>query len=213
MIEVNECDRDALRFLWLDNVASAKPRILHYRFTRLPFGLKCSPGLLGATINAHLNRIDRKDDTVKILKQSMYVDDLITGGDTIERTRSLYEASKDIFREAGMNLRKWQSNSDILSSFFADEEVLSSKVNESETNVLGLLWNKSDDTLRIKVPEINSSKNILVTKRSILRMTAKIYDPLGMLSPITVIPRLLFQKLCVDKIDWDACVSPDMELE
>lgn len=41
------------------------------------------------------------------------------------------------------------------------------------------------------------------TKRSLLRVSAKIFDPLGFLSPCTVSTKMLFQRLCIDKINWD----------
>ena len=50
-IAVEESDRDALQFLWYDNPGNEVPNVIQLRFTRLPFGLKCSPGILGATIH------------------------------------------------------------------------------------------------------------------------------------------------------------------
>ena len=42
-----------------------------------------------------------------------------------------------------------------------------------------------------------------MTKRSILSQIAKLFDPLGLISPITVCAKALFQELCVQKCDWD----------
>lgn len=42
-----------------------------------------------------------------------------------------------------------------------------------------------------------------VRKRSVLKVTAKIYDPMGFLSPLTVEMKILFQELCIDKTNWD----------
>lgn len=39
MIAVAEEDRDALRFLWIDNTAADSPEILHLRFMRVVFGV------------------------------------------------------------------------------------------------------------------------------------------------------------------------------
>ena len=41
------------------------------------------------------------------------------------------------------------------------------------------------------------------TKRSLLRVSVKILDPLGLLSPFTVSTKILFQSLCLDKVKWD----------
>lgn len=41
------------------------------------------------------------------------------------------------------------------------------------------------------------------TKRSLLRVTAKIYDPFGFISPFTVSVKVIFQQLCTQKVNWD----------
>ena len=40
-------------------------------------------------------------------------------------------------------------------------------------------------------------------KRNVISTTSKFYDPLGVISPITVQFKILFQELCKDKRDWD----------
>ena len=49
-IEINEADRNALLFLWYDDVTKDRPSIVSFRYRRLLFGLSCSPALLGKTI-------------------------------------------------------------------------------------------------------------------------------------------------------------------
>ena len=43
----------------------------------------------------------------------------------------------------------------------------------------------------------------IISKRTVLRVLASIYDPLGILSPAVVILKLLFQEICALKLDWD----------
>ena len=42
-------------------------------------------------------------------------------------------------------------------------------------------------------------------------MTAKIYDPLGLIAPIVLPMKQIFQKLCNDKADWDAPLDGDLK--
>ena len=53
-ISVEESDRDALRFLWYDTPGNEVPNVIQLRFNRLPFDLKCSTRILGATIHHHV---------------------------------------------------------------------------------------------------------------------------------------------------------------
>ena len=41
------------------------------------------------------------------------------------------------------------------------------------------------------------------TKRSLFKLTAKLFDPLGFLSPFTIQLKVLFQVICCERIDWD----------
>ena len=47
------------------------------------------------------------------------------------------------------------------------------------------------------------------TKRSLLRSIASIYDPLGLISPILVKMKNLFQDVCSSKISWDTELPPE----
>ena len=48
-----------------------------------------------------------------------------------------------------------------------------------------------------------------MTKRSVLKVSAKIFDPLGLLSPFIVKLKLLFRSLCSESINWDDPVEGD----
>ena len=58
MIEVHEDDRDYLRFLWWDD-SYKKYRIFRHR--RVVFGVNCSPFLLAAVLEHHLDNVEPKD--------------------------------------------------------------------------------------------------------------------------------------------------------
>ena len=45
-IEVDERDKDCLRFLWVDDLQKEEPMIVVYRFCRVVFGVSSSPFLL-----------------------------------------------------------------------------------------------------------------------------------------------------------------------
>ena len=46
-------------------------------------------------------------------------------------------------------------------------------------------------------------KSLPPTKISVLKCSAKLFDPLGLISPFTMNLKMWFQKLCSDKADWD----------
>ena len=51
------------------------------------------------------------------------------------------------------------------------------------------------------------AKDITPSKRALLRITAKIFDPLGFLSPFVIQLKVMFQQLCIDGKNWDAEIT------
>ena len=47
------------------------------------------------------------------------------------------------------------------------------------------------------------AETLTPARRSVIRLSAKIFDPLGFLSPFTIVTKMLFQALCLDHVNWD----------
>jgi hypothetical protein len=78
MISIAPKDRDVLRFLWLKDAFQEESEIVKLRFTRVVFGVSPSPFLLNATIQHHIDKYQNSHpELVKVLMQSMYVDDVV----------------------------------------------------------------------------------------------------------------------------------------
>ena len=74
----------------------------------------------------------------------------------------------------------------------------------TQVKVLGMAWDTVADAFLFNLAElIEYARSLPVTKRSLLKWSSKIFDPLGFLSPFTIRLKILFQVLCLDKIDWD----------
>ena len=106
-IELNNQDRDATRFLWLNDInksVNSADNFEAYRFCRVLFGATPSPFLLNATILYHLNE---KDNWItKDLTENMYMDNVVTGTNCDDRALEYYSLSRSCPEETGMNLRQ-----------------------------------------------------------------------------------------------------------
>ena len=73
-----------------------------------------------------------------------------------------------------------------------------------EQKVLGERWKPLKDEFIFELTEIaNYARDLQPTKRNVVSVAAKFYDPFGFLSPIIIELKLFFQKLCKTKIGWD----------
>eukprot|EP00795_Rhopilema_esculentum_P004207 gene4207-20394_t len=83
---------------------------------------------------------------------------------------------------------------------------------DSQSKILGLKWNPEEDTLGISMEAVLDVKNGKVTKREVLSRLSKVYDPLGIVGPVAVTAKLIFQDICKENKDWDESVSPEIEM-
>ena len=75
---------------------------------------------------------------------------------------------------------------------------------QSCPKVLGLLWDYGNDEICFDLATIVAkAQEIRPTKRNVLSVLASMFDPLGIIRPVFVCMKMLFQELCYDSIAWD----------
>ena len=67
-----------------------------------------------------------------------------------------------------------------------------------EEKVLGMNWDRKNDNLFFDFSEIQKKLIDTPRKRVVLQSMASIYDPLGLLRPVLVSFKNLFQEICED---------------
>lgn len=146
-----------------------------------------------------------------IILRDFYVDDLLTGSDCKETLSIHCYPVAEILKQGCFPLRKWISNEpSILEGIQVSNEgfsVLSLGPNEN-TKTLGLQWCCNSDYLSYSI-SLNI-KEKTATKRSILSNISRIYDPLGLLSPCTIVIKIMLQKLWQEKIGWDESIPLEL---
>ncbi|GFX71884.1 DUF5641 domain-containing protein [Trichonephila clavipes] len=112
-----------------------------------------------------------------VVMSDMYIDDVLTGAETLLEAKELKNQLINIFAKGGMVLHKWCGNNTELTEVSENCDFSDS----SEIKVLSVYWNPKHDcfSFRVKIDlhELN-------TKRDVLSTIARIYDPLGLLGPV-----------------------------
>nr|XP_042913091.1 uncharacterized protein LOC122273094 [Parasteatoda tepidariorum] len=136
----------------------------------------------------------------------MYVDNCVTSVDSPQELDYFRNESCKLLTSAKFDLRGWCNNSYSTSIAEKDEFPFES-LNIKEVPVLGLLWNTEEDTLTCDLRKLEF-KDEPVTKRSILSLAHKLFDPIGFTAPLTLIPKIILQECWKIKVSWD-CKLPD----
>ena len=238
MVSVEEKDRDVLRFLWVNDINEDEVKIRPLRFTRVVFGVCSSPFLLNSTIRHHLEQYrSSHPELIEKLINSFYVDDVVTGASTEEEAFQLYTDSKKILKDGAFNLRKFRTNSlslqlkinaaedqaenlqdaqsPSLEETYTDATLGKPHSTESPTvKVLGVIWNPQDDCLQFCVTDIaEAAATTEPTKRNVVSIIGKFYDPLGFLAPVIIRFKGLFQRLCERQLQWDEALPDALQRE
>ncbi|UYV68423.1 hypothetical protein LAZ67_5004285, partial [Cordylochernes scorpioides] len=99
MITVQLQDQDFLRFLWWDQTDPMKLTV--FRHKRVVFGLNCSPFILGAVIDHHLNSVQGPAaEIAKTMARSFYMDNLVTSLSSQEEVQQFQNTAVNIMEMA-----------------------------------------------------------------------------------------------------------------
>ena len=191
-VGLQEEDRDFTRFLWPEDPNDPKSRLVTYRFRSVLFGATSSPFLLQATLTHHLDKSE--NCYAEQIKESLYVDNLQGTVLSEKELLDFYGSANQTMAEANMPLQSWCTNSVRL------QEVMNIEQDEDQ-KLLGIKWNVKRDELNIVEPEFDSGP---LTKRKLLSSLSRVFDPLGLLSPLTISARVLMQETWKHQLDWDS---------
>lgn len=134
----------------------------------------------------------------------MYIDDVTCGFSSLDLALEAKSQLIALFTRGCLELRKWASNNPHLLSDLPNDHRLAGSVSLDNTEtrtlkVLGLKWDPISDTFLFEIKPSDQP----CTKRSILSEIARIFDPLGFLSPITIQAKCLIQTLWTLGCTWD----------
>ncbi|XP_062713533.1 uncharacterized protein LOC134290411 [Aedes albopictus] len=153
----------------------------------------------------------------KILKEDFYVDDALSGAETVDELIVRKTQLQELLARGGFQVHKWCSNSDeFLQHIPPEEQEKQVPLHEYGVNevikVLGVYWNPKDDHFLIANTPIESSAlSNVPTKRTVYSEVARLFDPLGLFSPVIVVAKIFNQQLWKVKSDWDEPLDNELQ--
>ena len=163
------------------------------------FGATCSPYLLQETLQSHLS----ENVACREFSDKFHVDNYIN---TYDRECDLIHSKPkldELMNEAHMTLQEWVSNSEMFN-------FMHNTAPPATQNVLGLKWDPHLDQLKVVVSEkLMNEASWKFPKRNALALISSLFDPLGLLSPLSIRGRIFLQTLWKAKVNWDESLSEE----
>ncbi|XP_070515381.1 uncharacterized protein [Cardiocondyla obscurior] len=148
-----------------------------------------------------------------IIKNHMYVDDLLTSADTIKEARDIKNEVIELFKKGGFTIRQWASNDLRVINDLSDEAIHKSLTLDDDKSLktIGVSWNTYDDKIYYSAHPVKNHGTL--TKRKILSEIARVYDPIGLVGPIVMKAKRLMQDVWRAGIYWDESIPQNIYTE
>ena len=186
--------RDYCRFLWIKNPSDLSS-IVTYQFCVICFGATSSPFILQQTLLHHFSLYDHP--LAASLMENFYVDNFIKCYRDTQTLFKEYPVINEILGRANMPLQEWASNDSHFNEFVSN--------GRKSVNVLGLDWNLENDSLSLKAVDCTYEGSL--TKRKVLSIVSRLFDPLGIISPVQIQGKIFLQNLWQNSYSWDTPLS------
>ena len=217
-VKTGELEGHLRRFLWRNCEQERDPDI--YCFDVVTFGDRPAGCIAVSALRATADMFScDSEQAAKVLKNDTYMDDVVSGDFELKDAKVLTSEIEGIAGKGGFKFKGF---------------VFSNAVDEEKgekfplSKVLGVNWDSSDDKLCVVI-ELNHNKtkrglrapvvaieDIPFTKRVCLRLVNGIFDPLGLVSPVTVRLKFLMREQFVMQTKykkWDTPLEPEDRCE
>ena len=215
-IKLSPLDQDTHRFLWRNMNQIKQPD--HYKLSAVTFGDKPSGtiSILALQQTAEMKK-EEYPEAVNMIKKNIYVDDILKSVKDVKTAQKLASEVEMVLATGGFRLKNWiysrkgsvpEANNVVHDNYLPE-------VNRQE-KVLGMDWDPIEDVFRFKVKlqendNTKSSVNVdspeSLTRRMVVSQAARVYDPLGLVIPATLIAKILIRKICTtdngQSFGWD----------
>ncbi|GFW68390.1 integrase catalytic domain-containing protein [Trichonephila clavipes] len=182
------------RILWKKGIG--KP-IKTYELTTVTYGTVSAPYLATRTLKQlAMDEANHFPLAAIVVLSDCYMDDILSGSESIEEVIELQHQLIEMFKTAGMPLHKWCGNLPEITCNLQEYAFLES----DETKALGIIWNPKLDCFLFRIEQQRLTS---FPKRMVLSTIARIFDPLGLLGPIIRPIKDIYAKIVVAGIGME----------
>ena len=204
-VRIPTSDRDALRFLWyIDG------NLVHYRMTCFTFGgIFCASGSSYAL--QETAKLAPSQHVKDVILQNFYVDDMAYSSSDVQEAKDTISKVKEVLAQRSFCLTKFVATDQEMLTDVDPQDQLPIKDRQIQCQsdkALGLGWDVKADKLYI-IHKLQHAS----TRSELLSSLASTFDPLGLMAPLTIHGKLIFQETTRMKLPWKSALPPDIQNE
>ena len=200
-VRIPTSDRDALRFLWyIDG------NLVHYRMTCFTFG-----GIFSSYALQETAKLAPSQHVKDVILQNFYVDDMAYSSNDVQEAKDTISKVKEVLAQRSFCLTKFVATDQEMLTDVDPQDQLPIKDRQIQCQsdkALGLGWDVKADELYIIHMLQHAS-----TRSELLSSLATIFDPLGLMAPLTIHGKLIFQETTRMKLPWKSALPLDIQNE
>lgn len=217
-VRIASIDKNVLRFLWRDKPTDA---IEVFTADVWLFGLNCAGTVAQRVVNINAERYKNTfPEAAVAIQMSHYRDDWLGSYRTVEEALRIAKDVRYVHSQGGFEMRNWLSNSsEVLMGLNVKlhGEVKSNFMPMSlqTEKVLGMFWCPNNDEILFMLNRRRIDVNKLLgeeppTKRIMLRTVMLVFDPIGLISFVMVLGKMLIQETWRKSVGWDESVDTEI---
>ena len=187
--------------------------------SRHVFGLRSSPYIAMEVIRTHAKlRAQRWPLASRAVEDRSIVDDILTTADTEEELATLHEELRLLFADMSMSIHKCASNSTVMMRRIpVNERAKQIRLDEFQGSdpsllpiikTLGLVYRPEQDDFCY---EYSHSFEGPWTLRRMVSAVARLFDPIGLISPFLMAGRAIIQTIWTSGKKWDQKVNSETQ--
>ena len=142
----------------------------------------------------------------------MYMDDVMKCVSNVEKAVGLRHDLTELLGLARMKIRKLCSNEpDVLRDIPVEDRADNIHLEDGNMptiKTLAVLWKSKEDVFTFQLVATLCDDNL--TKRKVISLMSKIFDPLQILAPYTTRAKILMQQSWLRGVDWDDPLPTDL---
>ena len=216
-IDIPLTDQMTHLFLWRDLKENQRPKT--YAITAVNMGDRPAAAIAQTALRMTAEEAESEyPEASRLIIENSYMDDIPGSIETKEKGLKLMKETEEILQKKGFKIKNWTFSGQKMEQEKSKDQIavqalLKKEVENDIGKVLGMEWETEADVIRFKLNQLSDRKE--TTKRQCLSTICSIYDPMGLLAPVTVSAKIILRKIWASKpsIDWDDTLPDDLQKE